>query len=82
MERNKKKEKRTTSISTDGGYRLVAQLNRKRTATEKQKQKNSTLSLEKTKDLCKALMQIFKKKQKNKIIQLTTIREQNKENKK
>lgn len=51
-----KKQKRTTSISTDGGYRLVAQLNRKRTATEK----NSTLSLEKTKDLCKALMQISK----------------------
>lgn len=70
-----KKQKRTTSISTDGGYRLVAQLNRKRTATEK----NSTLSLEKTKDLCKALMQISKKK---KITQLTTIREQNKENKK
>lgn len=68
-----RKQKRTTSISTDGGYRLVAQLNRKRTATEK----NSTLSLEKTKDLCKALMQIFQK-----IIQLTTVREQNKENKK
>lgn len=50
----------------------MAQLNRKRTATEKTE--NSTLSLEKTKDLCKALMQIFQK-----IIQLTTIREQNKE---
>lgn len=50
----------------------MAQVNRKRTATEK----NSTLSLEKTKDLCKALMQISKK-----IKQPTTIREQNKENK-
>lgn len=75
MERN---EKRTTSISTDGGYRSVAQLNRKRTATGG---KNSTLSLEKTKDLCKALMQIFKKKKKKSIIQLTTRRERNKEKK-
>ena len=58
-----RKQKRTTSISTDGGYRLVAQLNRKRTATGTKK-KNSTLSLEKTKDLCKALMQIFKKQKK------------------
>lgn len=73
-----KKRKRTTSISTDSGYRLVAQLNRKRTATER----NSTLSLEKTKDLCKALMPIFSKKKKKKIIYLTTIRDQNKENKK
>lgn len=83
MERNKQK-KRTTSISTDGGYRLVAQLNRKRTATGKKK-KNSTLSLEKTKDLCKALMQIFQKTKQNnndKKLQLTTIREQIKENKK
>lgn len=71
MERNKKKREQPL-YSTDGGYRLVAQLNRKRTATEKTE--NSTLSLEKTKDLCKALMQIFQK-----IIQLTTIREQNKE---
>lgn len=54
----KETNKRTTSISTDSGYRLVAQLNRKRTATER----NSTLSLEKTKDLCKALMPIKKKK--------------------
>jgi len=53
----KKKKKRTTSISTDGGYKSVAQLNRKRTATEK----NSTLSLENTKDICKALMQISNK---------------------
>lgn len=30
------KKKGTTSISTDGGYRLVAQLNRKRTATGKE----------------------------------------------
>jgi len=71
-----KKRKRTTAISTDGGYRLVAQLNSKRTATGGEK-KNSTLSLEKTKDLCKALLQISKE-----ILQRTTIRKQNKENKK
>lgn len=38
MERNEngeKNKKRTTSISTDGGYRLVPQFNRKRTATKR-----------------------------------------------
>lgn len=52
----------------------MAQLNRKQIATEIKKKKlyiYSTLSLEKTKDLYKALMQISKKKRRKKY---TTIR--------
>lgn len=68
MERNKQK-KTTTSISTDGGYRLWHSLTGNKLPQEiKKKYIYSTLSLEKTKDLYKALMQIFqKKKEKRKI---------------
>lgn len=70
MERNK--QKKTTSISTDGGYRLwhSSTGNKLPQKIKKKLYIYSTLSLEKTKDLYKALMQIFKKKRKK----YTTIR--------
>lgn len=65
----KTKQEKTTSLSTDSGYRLVPRLKQetychgKQNKTDKKnkkKIKNSTLSPEKTKDLRKALMQNFK----------------------
>lgn len=77
MERNKQK-KTTTSISTDGGYRLWHSLTGNKLPQEIKKNIYSTLSLEKTKDLYKALMQIFKKKKRKE--KYTTIRKKIKNN--
>lgn len=67
MERNK--QKKTTSISTDGGYRLwhSSTGNKLPQNLKKNNYIYSTLSLEKTKDLYKALMQISKNKRRKKI---------------